>query len=481
MDGYQYEEQCAKYLLSLGYYDVEVTKKSGDFGIDIIAFRQNKKYGIQCKYYDSAVGNKAIQEAYAGSAYYNCNQAIVITNSIFTKSAHELASNLDVILFENIDAIKLFEAYKCRNQKLPTPNEPLNVQAAIESTINNTHNYVTKSAVHLQFFLDQNPLSTLSSYITIENKCIDTLTEILKKLNELKIPPYSKAAFNEMLMFMDSVNSLYISLHTNDCFGNFREYASSISFISKINTWNDFSNSLPYFEFENQISKAQALPPNFQIRFIEPTPADEDLKPPNHTHLINLHIGTKNLFINILLISTISWLIIKGLIVPIIDNIKLEEIQVAIQAEDWEKANEINNYFFNKKNHDWYENLLRIENAHKASLPIKERIEAYPDDYIHVSVSYRTHYHSGVVDYGLEIKNTSSYNITISSLTIERRGSNNKQKISTNILVNADSTKSSVLTIGEGSKNPGGSITTAGHVDGGNAYICSSFSFVIEE
>ena len=476
MNGYQYEEQCAKYLLSLGYYDVEVTKKSGDFGIDIIAFYQNLKYGVQCKYYDSAVGNKAIQEAYAGAAYYNCNKAIVITNSIFTKSAHELASNLDVILLENIDAIKLFEAGKYHKQEL------LDIQATVESKINNTHNYVIKVTEQLQSYLERNPLSTLSTYTATENKCISILTEIQQMLNELKKPPCSKIATNEMIMLMHSVNTLYISLHTEERCSGFSEYASSITFSSIIHTWNDFSNSLPYLEYEKQLIKTQAPPPNFQIHFIESEPANEAPKLPKHTHLINLHIGAKNLFILILLISAISWLLIKGIIVPFIDNKKLDELEIAIQAEDWEKAKEINNYFFNKKDYNyWYENSMRIENAYKASLPIVERIETYPEDYIHISIPYMTHYLSGVVEYGLEIENSSAYDVTISSVTIESRESNSEQKISTTIHVNANSNRSSVLTIGKGNKNHGGSYTITGHVDGGNAYICSNFSLTIEQ
>lgn len=48
-----------------------------------------------------------MQEAYAGAGYYNCDVALVITNSTLTRSAKELAKKLNVAIWENIDLIYL--------------------------------------------------------------------------------------------------------------------------------------------------------------------------------------------------------------------------------------------------------------------------------------------------------------------------------------------------------------------------------------
>lgn len=101
MDGHQYEYKCAKKLKANGFTRVEVTKASADQGIDIIAYKAGKKYGIQCKYYSSPVGNHSVQEAFAGSKFYNCDIAVVMANTIFTKSAEELASKTGVLLWKN--------------------------------------------------------------------------------------------------------------------------------------------------------------------------------------------------------------------------------------------------------------------------------------------------------------------------------------------------------------------------------------------
>ena len=101
MDGLQFEHRCAELLRYRGFHKVTVTKGSGDQGIDILAQKNGLKYGIQCKYYSYPVGNKAIQEAYAGADFYDCDAAIVMTNNTFTRQARELAEKLDVELWEH--------------------------------------------------------------------------------------------------------------------------------------------------------------------------------------------------------------------------------------------------------------------------------------------------------------------------------------------------------------------------------------------
>ena len=101
MDGHQYEYECAKMLRNKGFSNVTVTKGSGDQGIDITAYKGGKKYGIQCKYYSSPVGNHAVQEAFAGVRYYNCDVAVVMTNNTFTPAARELAKKTGVLLWGN--------------------------------------------------------------------------------------------------------------------------------------------------------------------------------------------------------------------------------------------------------------------------------------------------------------------------------------------------------------------------------------------
>ena len=100
-DGFEFEHRCAAFLKTKGYRKVTVTPPSGDQGIDVIAYKSGVKYGIQCKYYSAPVGNKAVQEAYSGARFYDCDRAVVMTNHTFTKAARELADKLEVELWEH--------------------------------------------------------------------------------------------------------------------------------------------------------------------------------------------------------------------------------------------------------------------------------------------------------------------------------------------------------------------------------------------
>ena len=90
-NGFAFEEYVANLYKNLGYTIEEVTKKSGDQGADVIAYKDNLKYVIQAKYYTGAVGNKAVQEVVASMSLYKADKGIVITNSSFTMAAMELA------------------------------------------------------------------------------------------------------------------------------------------------------------------------------------------------------------------------------------------------------------------------------------------------------------------------------------------------------------------------------------------------------
>lgn len=99
MTGSQFEEFIAKLFSQMGY-STEITKASGDQGIDVIARKNNYLVAIQAKCYNGVVGNHAIMEAVAGTKFYKANKCMVITNNYFTKSARELADVNNVQLWD---------------------------------------------------------------------------------------------------------------------------------------------------------------------------------------------------------------------------------------------------------------------------------------------------------------------------------------------------------------------------------------------
>lgn len=96
-NGHDFEQWVAQRLELHGWRAV-VTAGSGDQGLDIIARRDGRKIGIQCKRYDGAVGNKAVQEAFSGRAYHRVDAAVVITTGHYTESAKALSRKTGVHL-----------------------------------------------------------------------------------------------------------------------------------------------------------------------------------------------------------------------------------------------------------------------------------------------------------------------------------------------------------------------------------------------
>ena len=100
LDGPEFEAYVALVLEDNGFRHVELTKGSGDQGVDILAERNGKTYAIQCKNYEGAVGNSAVQEAYTGAQFYGCDAAAVICPGEFTRGAKELAQSTGVLLWD---------------------------------------------------------------------------------------------------------------------------------------------------------------------------------------------------------------------------------------------------------------------------------------------------------------------------------------------------------------------------------------------
>jgi len=92
MDPYYFEEICGRLLRSMGFRNVEVTKKSADGGIDGYG---DLRIGIvtvhaafQCKRWKDAVSRKSIDE-FRGATQGKYDQAIFITTSRFTEGAQK--------------------------------------------------------------------------------------------------------------------------------------------------------------------------------------------------------------------------------------------------------------------------------------------------------------------------------------------------------------------------------------------------------
>lgn len=100
MKGHDFEYYCADLLEKQGFLEVEVTRGSGDFGVDILAEKEGVTYAVQCKRYNGPVGVDAVLRTYAGRDYYGCMVGAVMTNQYFTAPAVEAAKKLHILLWD---------------------------------------------------------------------------------------------------------------------------------------------------------------------------------------------------------------------------------------------------------------------------------------------------------------------------------------------------------------------------------------------
>ncbi len=117
LSGYDFEE-ILSYLFRYFGFKTTITKKSGDYGVDIFAKNKSLNYCIQAKlYYNHNVGASAIQQIETGKRYFACDYAVVVTNSRYTKQAIDMARQLNVILFAREDLKLMLNELRKRNKK----------------------------------------------------------------------------------------------------------------------------------------------------------------------------------------------------------------------------------------------------------------------------------------------------------------------------------------------------------------------------
>ena len=102
MKGRRFEEFLADVFEVWGY-QVQLTKASGDHGVDLIVEGRGMKIAIQAKRWKGGVDNKAIQEVYLGKDIYRCDCCVVITSSRFTRAARKAAKVANCVLLSGRD------------------------------------------------------------------------------------------------------------------------------------------------------------------------------------------------------------------------------------------------------------------------------------------------------------------------------------------------------------------------------------------
>jgi HJR/Mrr/RecB family endonuclease len=94
LDGIAFEHYISRLLESQNFTHIKLTERY-DLGIDIIARKDGVNWGIQVKYYRGLVGADAVRQVVTALNMYGCQRAMVVTNSVFSRPATQLAASND--------------------------------------------------------------------------------------------------------------------------------------------------------------------------------------------------------------------------------------------------------------------------------------------------------------------------------------------------------------------------------------------------
>ncbi len=95
MSWQQFENFLQNFFEKKGYQVIR-TKKSHDYGCDLILKKSGENTVIQAKKRKATIGVKAVQEIFAAKSFYEAKHAILIVTSRFSKPALKLAEKIGV-------------------------------------------------------------------------------------------------------------------------------------------------------------------------------------------------------------------------------------------------------------------------------------------------------------------------------------------------------------------------------------------------
>lgn len=120
MTGEQFEEYLILLFQRLGYSVDHFSKshRGNEYGADLIITKDGQKTVVQAKRYrlTEHVDNTAVEKLVAAKAMFNCDHALVVTNSSFTENARYAANKLNVELWGRNELIKnILTTFKITN------------------------------------------------------------------------------------------------------------------------------------------------------------------------------------------------------------------------------------------------------------------------------------------------------------------------------------------------------------------------------
>ena len=183
-----FEKLTQTVLNSMGLV-AELTKKTGDGGIDIIAYNKQPviggKYIIQCKRYNGSVGEPIIRDLYGVVCSERANKGILISTGTFTQSAKKFALDKQIELIDGHDFEQLLLSNDIDGLKTSDSLDWTSFAKEYEilnnEIRNDSDNYKLREKLIGHYFTEIFTLPHVNKKVTTEqfhvlvNKCIDEI------------------------------------------------------------------------------------------------------------------------------------------------------------------------------------------------------------------------------------------------------------------------------------------------------------------
>ena len=104
LDGWSFEEEVAE-IFRLNGYLVEVTKKTGDGGVDLILWKDDEKTIVQCKHYTLPINVGFVRELNGVREDYRAQKVIMVASSGCTSQGYQFIKNKPYYTILELDDI----------------------------------------------------------------------------------------------------------------------------------------------------------------------------------------------------------------------------------------------------------------------------------------------------------------------------------------------------------------------------------------
>lgn len=143
IDPFEFEEQVAELFNCMGY-EVRVTNKTGDKGVDIFATHEKTNAVIQCKRYRGIVHAKELRDFLGAMRYHNASKGYFVTTGTFSDKCYEF-EDMGIELIDGNKYVDLAEKVLSEKNRLKRLDEEIDV---INRNITNQIAVFFKNFIH---------------------------------------------------------------------------------------------------------------------------------------------------------------------------------------------------------------------------------------------------------------------------------------------------------------------------------------------